>query len=271
MIKRCITGAALIAVVTGFFLLRTIDIAFFEAFLCFLMVLGVFEMTRATGSRIRAAHKYSAWVFALAVAPIFHFFGACGICYLFLAFALTDLILLVFLNAEVESFAYALAAKVYPTLFIACLLVLNAMEYNSTLALLMAFVIPSCADTFAYLVGVTFKGKKLCPSISPNKTISGGIGGLLGGAIGTVVLYLIFKDSFVYSGAVPPIALFIIVGIITAFLTAVGDLAESVIKRKFGIKDMGKLLPGHGGILDRIDGVMFAAAFLTFVYTLFIS
>ena len=58
MIKRCITGAALIAVVTGFFLLRTIDIAFFEAFLCFLMTLGVFEMTRAMGSRIRAAHKY---------------------------------------------------------------------------------------------------------------------------------------------------------------------------------------------------------------------
>ena len=169
-----------------------------------------------------------------------------------------------------ESFAYALAAKVYPALFIACMLVLNAMPHNSTLALLMAFVIPSCADTFAYLVGITFKGKKLCPTISPNKTISGAIGGLLGGAIGTVVLYLLCKDSFVYGGAISPIILFILVGIVTALLTEVGDLAESVIKRKFGIKDMGKLLPGHGGILDRIDGVMFAAAFLTFVYTLLI-
>ncbi len=270
MIKRTITGICLIAVVTGFFFLREVDLAFFEAFLCFLSTLGAFEMTRAMGENIRLPHKIAAIVFGAAVAPIFHFFGTVGVCYLFMGFAVLQLLLTVFLNAEAVSFAYGVTAMVYPCLFIACMLVLNAMEQNSLLALVTVFVLPSAADTFAYVVGSIFKGKKLCPSISPNKTISGAIGGLVGGAIATVVLYFIFRSDLVYSGKVPELLLFILVGMATAFLTEVGDLAESVLKRKFGVKDMGKLLPGHGGILDRIDGVMLAGVFLTLVFTLFI-
>ncbi len=270
MIKRCITGACLIAVVTAFFFLREVHIAFFAGFIGFLSVLAAFEFTRALGERIRPLHKYTALAFAVAVTPLFYCFGLLGAAYLFMGFVLLQLLFTVVLNAEIESFAYGVSTMVYPTLFVGSMLVLNALSANSTLALLMVFVVSSFADTFAYLVGSLLKGKKLCPTISPNKTVSGAIGGLAGGAVGALVLYLIFKKSFVYAGALPAWILIMLVGVVCAFLTEVGDLAESVCKRKLGVKDMGKILPGHGGIMDRIDGMMFSSVFLAFAFTLFI-
>ncbi|MBR2616792.1 MAG: phosphatidate cytidylyltransferase [Clostridia bacterium] len=270
MIKRSITGACLIAVVTAFFFLREVHIAFFTGFIGFLSVLATFEFTRALGERIRPLHKYTAIAFALSVAPLFHFFSILGVTYAFMGFAVLQLLFAVVLNAEIESFAYGVSAMVYPTLFVGSMLILNALPANSTLALLMVFVVSSFADTFAYLVGSLLKGKKLCPTISPNKTVSGAIGGLVGGAVGALVLYFIFKKSFVYAGALPAWVLIMLIGMVCAFLTEVGDLAESVCKRKLGVKDMGKLLPGHGGIMDRIDGMMFSSVFLAFAFTLFI-
>ena len=101
--------------------------------------------------------------------------------------------------------------------------------------------------------------------ISPNKTVSGAIGGLLGGVIATVVLYFI----------VPPVTnikndwiIFIALGIVCSILTQVGDIFESHIKRSIGIKDMGNILPGHGGVLDRVDGTMFASVAIALTMTI---
>ena len=130
------------------------------------------------------------------------------------------------------------------------------------IGLLLVFVISALTDTFAYLVGMTYgkirKGnvKKLCPKLSPNKTVAGAIGGLIGGAIGSVAIYFIFGGALnLELGWL----IFIAIGIVMAIATEVGDLLESLIKRRAGIKDMGKIMPGHGGVLDRIDGILLAS------------
>ena len=147
----------------------------------------------------------------------------------------------------------------------------------STLALLLIFVISPVADTFAFVVGSLVKGKKLCPNISPHKTISGAVGGVVFGTGASVLLYWLYTltTDYVYTGvgaawAGTPWVLFALAGLLCAVFTEFGDLVESIIKRKTGVKDMGKLLPGHGGVLDRIDGTLFASVFVWFVFIIFV-
>ena len=117
----------------------------------------------------------------------------------------------------------------------------------------MAFL----SDTGAYFAGRAFGQHKLAPVISPNKTIEGAVGGVLGATVGMViyalVLDLFFRDiqvSYVYA---------IIYGILGSLAAVFGDLCFSAVKRQAGIKDYSNLIPGHGGILDRFDSVILAA------------
>ena len=116
----------------------------------------------------------------------------------------------------------------------------------------LLFAITWSADTGAFLVGSTLKGPKLEPRLSPKKTWSGLFGGLLAGtAVGAAVPFVVDLPIS------PVIAGFI--GLIGSAATIAGDLWESALKRRFGVKDTGGLIPGHGGLLDRVDGLMFAA------------
>ena len=103
----------------------------------------------------------------------------------------------------------------------------------------------------AYFTGMLLGKHKLCPKISPKKTIEGSIGGILG----SVILCAAFSAIFVPQLLVHSIIIGVLGGIISQF----GDLTASIFKRKMGIKDYGNLIPGHGGILDRFDSVLFTA------------
>ena len=106
-------------------------------------------------------------------------------------------------------------------------------------------------DTFAYLGGRLFGKRKLAPSISPNKTIEGSLVGLLfGSGLGFLYLSQMSHNS--------PTYLLIICCVLISIFSQVGDLFESLLKRISGVKDSGKMIPGHGGVLDRIDGLLFA-------------
>lgn len=115
----------------------------------------------------------------------------------------------------------------------------------------MLFAIAWCADIAAYAIGNVLKGPKLWPRFSPNKTWSGFLGGLVAGILGGVIV-----QSF--SSLHIPLWAGISVGLVVGLATMAGDLWESALKRRFGVKDAGALIPGHGGILDRVDGLMFA-------------
>lgn len=113
----------------------------------------------------------------------------------------------------------------------------------------LAFVGTWASDTFAYFVGTYLGRHKLCPMISPGKTIEGALGGLIGSVIAIVLLGNIFKLSMTHS---------VIMGLLVGVAAPLGDLVESAIKRFAGVKDSGRILPGHGGILDRFDSILFA-------------
>lgn len=134
---------------------------------------------------------------------------------------------------------------------------------NGIAWLFLTLFIVFASDTGAYYAGTYYGKHKLCPAVSPGKTWEGFFGGLgLVVFIGFVFRYLFFTDI--------PVANFISLCIFTGLIAPVGDLFESMLKRVAGVKDSGKILPGHGGILDRIDALIFAAPALYSFKTLFL-
>ena len=266
---RTLTGAFIVGVTVGCFFLRKVNKSLFDLFIMILAVIGTIETVNSV-NKLSLAQKIITCILPLVVFEGLIFFSGKVVIGAIIGLILIDFALLVADNkhCKLEGLCYSLLCAAYPTAFLLPVLFANSLTVNSTITLILIFLISPCADTMAYVVGMTFKGKKLCPSISPKKTISGAIGGLLGGIIGSVILYFIVKDNFVYGLSFPGWLLFALIGLVAALLTEFGDLVESVIKRQLGLKDMGKLLPGHGGIMDRIDGLMFAAPFIYLVFYL---
>ena len=129
--------------------------------------------------------------------------------------------------------------------------------------LLYLFSLVWIADIGAYFSGRKFGKHKLAPAISPGKTWEGVIGGLLANLVWIVGVYQLS------SGWDLGFAQFLIISLATSLISVVGDLFESILKREAGVKDSGKLLPGHGGVMDRIDSVIAAAP--VFVAGIFIA
>lgn len=128
----------------------------------------------------------------------------------------------------------------------------------------MSLVIPWVADAGAYFIGTFFGKHKLCPKISPKKTVEGAAGGVIFGIIGAVVDALVFQLLFYTQSGREEIHYvnLIIIGLLGSLVSIVGDLCFSIIKRSCHVKDYGNCIPGHGGILDRCDSVIFAAPLL---------
>ena len=127
--------------------------------------------------------------------------------------------------------------------------------------LALTFAVPLCGDTMAFFVGSAVGGKKLCPPVSPNKTVAGAIAGLAGSMLAAVIVYLI---SLIFCNEptlakLPPLGAYLILGFCGGVVGQVGDLFASLVKRHSGIKDFSNLFPGHGGMLDRLDSVLFMA------------
>lgn len=118
--------------------------------------------------------------------------------------------------------------------------------------MLLLFVITWAADILAFAVGSVVKGPKLWPRFSPNKTWSGFVGGLLGAVAAAIAFAAATRMGLSLSFAA-------FLGFFGGLATMAGDLWESMLKRRFGVKDSGDLIPGHGGLLDRVDGLLFAA------------
>lgn len=129
---------------------------------------------------------------------------------------------------------------------------IHAEQPNGHRWLLLALAVVWAADSSAYFAGRKFGRRKLSPIISPNKTVEGLIGGLLAAL---VVAMLVAPLAGASLAQLPAVALVVLV---TACFSAIGDLFESLLKRHAGVKDSGALIPGHGGILDRLDGVLAA-------------
>ena len=148
----------------------------------------------------------------------------------------------------------AVAELVIPWAF-SCMLQLRMLPHGAGMVL-MPLVAAFCSDSAALFTGMACGRHKMAPLVSPHKTVEGALGGIAGGVVGMVI----FRIVFYFCTLVPlHIGWCVVIGLAGALMGELGDLSFSVIKRQVGIKDYGRLLPGHGGVLDRFDSVLFAA------------
>ena len=275
MIKRVITGTLLFIILASFFALKFVCKEFFDLLILIIAVMGTVEFTKALGDKVNLSSKILAIAFsplAIAVAVFFRqylFYFLSG--YTFVAMVV---VLLTSKSDFASKIGYTFLALVYPTIPLIFISLINAMGEFSVFALCSLFFTSIATDTFAFFVGSKLKGNKLCPHISPNKTVSGAIGGLIGGMVVNVLVFLVFvmlnAKPLPVADVTTTIIYMALAGIVFSIATQLGDLVESALKRSLGIKDMGNLLPGHGGVLDRVDGIIFSAVAVFALYSFLI-
>lgn len=160
------------------------------------------------------------------------------------------------------SFAYTLAGCVYSVILLGFAVGLIEME-NGKWMLGYLILGAVATDTFAYFTGYFIGKRKILPEISPKKTVEGSIGGYIGCAVIIIAYSFIMKSI---TGVMLPVWKIVLVALTSGIITQIGDWSASYIKRFFKIKDFGKLIPGHGGLLDRLDSIIFLAPLLYLIF-----
>ena len=167
-------------------------------------------------------------------------------------------------KTTVNKTCYAYLATLYPSIGFGCLVMLREMRNHGLYYLILLLVIAWVSDTGAYFVGTLLGKHKMAPKISPKKSWEGFFGGWVVSvlcAVGLFILRMEIENSY-GDGLFFTLYYFLPVAILLAPLSVVGDLLASAIKRKCGIKDFGNIMPGHGGVMDRFDSVLFIAPLL---------
>ncbi|MCM1290026.1 MAG: phosphatidate cytidylyltransferase [Corallococcus sp.] len=289
---------------------RAINAVIISVIIC----LAVIEMRRAIGrERIPDQFSWLLWLYAIVVGPAYSLFGYTGIIFFTLIVFVCAAVTALAVN-RVDSLMYIGYMLVYPGMFMAALLYINRsastfpidnpdmlkyleadiwqyfgnsrasaqlLPYNA-IGLAFVFAVSSFTDMFAYFVGGLFGKHKLCPEISPKKTVEGAAGGVFGGLVGSLIVFLLFdlfhvfgpQFGLLYKGLGLNVAavavIYVVIGLFGSAMTQIGDLLASLVKRYCGIKDYSRLLGEHGGIMDRFDGIMLNAVFVAFTFMFFI-
>lgn len=268
MRTRVLTAIVMVAAMVPFFIFS--HTVAFPILMAFLGAVGVYEMQGCIGTKKHLFASIPA-VLVAAGLPFLARYGSSETVfdYLFpIAFGLIalELIVSVFSGEAfgVESAALSGATGVYVAFGFAAVVMLRDLAYGQYVYFL-TFIIPWVTDTFAYFSGRLFGKHKLIPAVSPKKTVEGSVGGTLFAVILTVLYGFVIGQV---SEAAPNYIALAIVALVVSLLSQCGDLVMSLVKRRFGIKDYGKLFPGHGGVLDRFDSVVITAPILYFLITL---
>jgi len=185
------------------------------------------------------------------------------------ALVITTLIAAIWLRPDPESMYQASVSTLMPVVvfalplsFMIALRALPGPDGEDLVLLLIVAV--TFGDTAAFYVGSTVGRRRMAPALSPKKSWEGAIGGLVGAVLGALLASMWFYQRL-------PVAHAVVLGIVLGALGILGDLSESMIKRALGAKDASRLLPGHGGFLDRLDSLMFGAPVLYGYWMLFLG
>ena len=288
MLKRTVTAVCLIALLIGLFALSYfVDHGniFLDLFIWILLVGAVREMYFCMQEAGFKLFRVPLAIFLVTSYPVMylmeHFTGQgfLGLVICFAAGVFAALVVFTFADPErnhAKDLFATVFVMVYPG-FIISLAWMLVQRYSAVYAIPFAIFLPVGADTFAYWFGSMIGGKKLCPTISPKKTVAGFIGGLFGGMLVSVIMFLLFEQFALFprAGYVPftdatwsSALIYLAIGLVGSLAGQLGDLAASRLKRALGIKDFGKIFPGHGGIMDRFDSIMAGIIVLLVSFTI---
>lgn len=224
--------------------------------------LAAYELTVTTGF-VRSKRMQVVCILASASVPFWYFIGVkrallCGLAVVLLA-AIVQVI--EHARQPVTNAVFAVAMSLWAALSMSCMVALRTWPQHGLYLTVWLLLVPWMSDTGAYFTGVACGKHKLCPNISPKKTVEGLIGGLLTSAVICVAVAWGYQHYFAPNAHIN----LWMVGAITligAVLSVFGDLLASLIKRQAEIKDFGAIMPGHGGVMDRFDSLLLTAPFV---------
>ena len=282
MLKRTITGIIMAGFLFLILWLNGFSHFIFDGVVMVVAGIASWEMYRALSHTAEEEKKsFNVALPAVIVAwllsyPFAFFFGYMGLFFDLVIASVVAIVIFIFKQSlRVEDCFATVFCILYPIGLISVLYVLD-IKYGM-IPVVLAIAIGTISDLFAYFIGALFGKRKIFPKISPKKTYAGCIAGLIGGAIGGIVVYLIFElgrfptntkftfQGLLYGSVGATIGVYAAIGFVIAFFSEIGDLAASRIKREVGIKDYGKLLGSHGGILDRIDSILFTSVCMAII------
>ena len=259
--KRVLTAIVFLPVL--FYLIWNQGPLAFVSLATIAILLGVYEFSSLAGD-------YNDWpsrILCLLAAGLICVMAYCGqpqwLAAIIALLVIGQLILKLRSEQDLERVLPSSAIPIFGVLYVAVLgaFIISLRMIESPIPMLAAklltlfFVIVFAGDTLAYYTGRTMGRHKLAPRISPGKTVEGAIGGLIGNAGAAVIAHYTFFPELPLVHAIP-------LGVVMGVFGILGDLAESMLKRGAHIKDAGKLVPGHGGLLDRLDSMVFNAPIL---------
>ncbi len=180
-----------------------------------------------------------------------------GILALFMITGMVTLAFQVFrADLTIVNTAFTFFTLFYPCMMLSMIPLMLTFPGGGRMAILFTLMVASMTDTSALFAGMLFGKHKLSPTISPKKTIEGAIGGFVGGGIVGLAMGLLIHSRYYFH---VPVWQMVLLGLLGSVAGEIGDLAASIVKRSTGIKDFGKLFPGHGGMMDRMDSILFVA------------
>ena len=264
MKQRVITGIVGLVIVIPFFIfMHTVA---FPIFVAIVSALAVYEIIKATGGKNNLILALSCLT-AAAIPFVFHY--NIKIPFMPTAIIYTLVYFMIMVPTHKKTTFNDCLTALFAALAVPCSLSVlielrdvyidfpeKYTKANGVFLIIFGLFCSWITDIFAYFTGRAFGKHKLCPKIRPKKTVEGALGGIVCAAVFNVILYVIF-DKYFFTVHTIAVWQIIIISVILSVVSMFGDLSASIIKRNHNIKDFGKILPGHGGIMDRFDSCLF--------------
>ena len=264
MKTRIISGASLIIIVAALFWLQLyLPIALVIA-AAILGAMGVFEILNNTKLCQNKALLIVSALPALVVPFVAMGYLAIPLTLVYTLYAIIVFVLILKFHSQldIKSVLSVLVLPIFISFALATVVCVTQYGNVGLFYILAVLCWSALADTGAYFVGVTFGKHKMAPVVSPKKSVEGAIGGLVLSSAFNVAVFAGVREWIFGGESAFSFAFIIIMSVVLSAVSMLGDLSASLLKRNFGIKDFGNIMPGHGGIMDRFDSLIFVAPVL---------
>lgn len=262
MVKRILSGIVGITFIISVIILSGNFPVIIDVFVAAVCAIAVGEFANATKTLKLWQISYPSMAFAV-LYPMLMVYGAALITgYVYTAIMLS---MMIFCHKKISfrEFAYIYSMTVIITVSLSTIIQMKNMDASHpAFYFVLTLALPWLADAGAYFAGVTLGKHKLCPEISPKKTVEGAVGGVIIGVAGALADALVFQYIILGQSVKINFVGVAVISLIGVVFAMFGDLTFSIIKRSCKVKDYGNVIPGHGGILDRCDSIIMTAPLL---------